>query len=109
MGYLTYGNTNTPVEVDDELLAHVRVVTVTKLRRNESFALTLQTRSGGSETLWVHASIPLRFELEEPAELQRTLLVSLMDAANSSSGLDLTRAEFRELASGARHLHAMSA
>ena len=83
MGYLTYGNTTTPFEIDDELMAHLRVVVVTKLRRNESFALTLNTAEGAVETLWVHASIPLRFTVEEDVDLQRPVLVSMMDAANS--------------------------
>ena len=108
MGYLTYGNTTDPIEVDDELLAHVRAVTVTKLRRNESFSLTLPI-GHAIETLWIHASIPLRFVLEEESALDRTLLASMMDAANSARGLDLTRDEFGSAVARAPRLHAMSA
>lgn len=109
MGYLTYGNTTAPFDIDDETMAHLRVVVVTKLRRNESFALTLNTADGAVETLWVHASIPLRFTMEEEVDLQRPLLVSMMDAANSAGGLDLTRGEFSAGAQRSRRLHAMSA
>lgn len=109
MGYLTYGNTTTPFEIDDELMAHLRVVVVTKLRRNESFALTLNTAEGAVETLWVHASIPLRFTMEEDVDLQRPVLVSMMDAANSAGGLDLTRGDFEPSLLRSRGLHAMSA
>jgi len=108
MGYLVYGNTTAPIEVDDALLAHLRVITVTKLRRNESFALTVSA-GGGLETLWIHASIPLRFIMEEELDVHRPLLVSMMDAANSTGGLDLTREDFALSLASATSLHAMSA
>lgn len=109
MGYLTYGNTAAPIEVDDELLSHLRLVIVTKLRRNESFPLTLAIGDGVAETLWVHASIPLRFVMEEEVAIDRALVVSMMNAANSAGGLDLTRGEFTPALGGSRRLHAMSA
>lgn len=111
MGQLTYGNTTTPFQVDDELMAHLRTVMVTKLRRNESFPLTLTTEAGQAETLWIHASIPMRFvtECEEEEPLDRSILVAMMNAANSARGLDLTRDEFAVAPSQARHLHALSA
>ncbi|MCM3778359.1 DUF7882 family protein [Microbacterium hydrocarbonoxydans] len=107
MGHLTYGNSTLAIDVEDETLTHVRAVTLTKLRRNESFALTLHTPAG-VETLWVQAAIPLRFVMEEESPIDRALLVKMMNAANSSGGLDLTRAEFAEVAA-APQLHAMSA
>lgn len=109
MGHLTYGNTAAPIDVDDVILAHVRAVTLTKLRRNESFALTIPTSGGAVETLWIQAAIPLRFVLDAEVEVERALLVKMMNAASSSGGLDLTRAEFAAVADGAPVLHAMSA
>lgn len=109
MGRLTYGTTAAPIEVDDELLAHLRLVIVTKLRRNESFPLTLPIGDGAVETLWVHASIPLRFVMEGEPSIDRPLVVAMMNAANSGGGLDLTRDEFAPALSGSRVLHAMSA
>nr|WP_201468529.1 hypothetical protein [Microbacterium hydrocarbonoxydans] len=110
MGYLTYGNTSTPIELDDALMAHLRTVIVTKLRRNESFPLTIEASSGVAETLWIHASIPLRFVMEDDdQELDRPLLVSLMNAANSARGLDLTTEEFSSAFRVTRDLHALSA
>ena len=108
MGYLTYGTNTAPIGLDDELLAHVRMVTVTQLRRNESFPLTVPSGES-TETLWIHASIPLRFVLEEEHEVQRPLLVSMMDAANSARGLDLTRDDFAAPIARRPELHAMSA
>lgn len=109
MGRLTYGNAAEPLEVEDELLAHLRMVTMTKLRRNESFALTVPGGDGVAETLWIHAAIPLRFAMAEGLGLRRPLLTAMMDAANSSGGLDLTRSEFRPRSAEYRHLRAMSA
>lgn len=109
MGHLKYGNTETSIEVDDALLTHLRLVIVTKLRRNESFPLTLAIGDGLVETLWVHASIPLRFVMDEETDLDRALVIAMMNAASSAGGLDLTRHEFAPRLDGARTLHAMSA
>lgn len=108
MGTLTYANLAEPIEIDDELLAHLRAATVTKLRRNEPFALTVQTGADRTETLWIHASIPIRFVVETPVTLQRPLLARLMQAAGSTGGLDLTDPELA-LDAVSRELHAMSA
>lgn len=109
MGRLTYGSATAPIDVDDAILAHVRAVTFTKLRRNESFALTIPTSGGSVETLWIQAAIPLRFVLDADTPLDRAVLVSMMNAASSSAGLDLTRDEFAALRDGKPVLHAMSA
>ncbi len=109
MGYLTYGNTDAPIEVDDALLVHLRAVTVTKLRRNESFALTIPTCGGSVQTLWIHASIPLRFAFADEVPLHRPLLAKMMEAANSANGLDITREDYLASLAGARELQAVGA
>lgn len=87
-----YGSASDPITLDDRLLAHVRTVVVTKLRRGETFTLSWQPNADGPrETVWVHAAIPLRFVLGAEQTLNRPLLVEMMDAANSVGGLDLTR------------------
>lgn len=108
MGTLTYANSAAPIEIDDELLAHLRAATVTKLRRNEPFALTVPTGPDQTETLWIHASIPIRFVVETSVTLHRPLLARLMQAASSTGGLDLTDPEL-SLDGVSRELHAMSA
>lgn len=90
MGSLNYANAGESIEIEDHLLAHVRTVAVTKLRRGESFALTVPGEGDASETLWMHAAIPLRFDVSEEVAINRDLLVAMMDAASSSAGLDLT-------------------
>jgi hypothetical protein len=92
MGQLFYANAATAVEIDDTLLAHLQVVAATKLRRSESFTLTLRRSSGadaGRETLWLQPSIPLRFQFDsaEPVKLDPAVLRGLADMANSSAGL----------------------
>jgi hypothetical protein len=46
MGTFTYGPTSTDVTFDDRLLAHLRTVIVTKLRRAECFLFTWTDESG---------------------------------------------------------------
>lgn len=91
MGYLYYGNSTEPIEMPDRVLAHLKVVTSTKLRRSESFTLSWSKTdgSGGKSTIWLHASIPLRFELDraESAPLDRRYLEELAQAAASSAGI----------------------
>ncbi|WP_432747944.1 hypothetical protein [Microbacterium oxydans] len=86
MGQLSYAGDSQIVEVDDRVLAHLRLVTVTKLRRGESFPLTLRTAGAATETLWMHASIPVRFTLDEDVELERPMLVKMMAAASTAGG-----------------------
>lgn len=109
MGHLTYGNTAERIELDDQTLTHLRTVAMTKLRRNESFPLTLAMRDGAVETLWVHASIPLRIAMDRPAAIDRTLVTAMMNAAGSAAGLDLTRDEFASAVSQRPSLHAVGA
>lgn len=88
MGQLYYANATDPVEMSDRLLAHVKVVATTKLRRQESFTINLRG-AAGRETLWIHSSIPLRFVFSsaEPESLNPGFLQSLAEAASSTAGL----------------------
>ncbi|MBT9405172.1 hypothetical protein KBY50_26255, partial [Salmonella enterica subsp. enterica serovar Typhimurium] len=68
MGSLYYGDTQTPIQIEDRALAHLKVVIATKMRRNESFTLSWRHPEGdapGRSTLWLHPSIPLRFVFDE--------------------------------------------
>jgi hypothetical protein len=97
MGWLYYGDAGEPVEIPDRLLAHVKAVIATKLRRSESFTLSWKHAEGSAEgrsTLWLQHSIPLRFVFTspEPEVLDHELLRELADSANSAGGMliDLT-------------------
>lgn len=93
MGFIYYGNSPDPIEVDDRTLAHLKVVIALKLRRNESFTLSWRHPDGsGRSTLWLHPSIPLRFSFDEPVapDLSQQWLIELSNSANTSGGILLT-------------------
>ena len=94
MGSLYYGDSGTPIGIDDRALAHVKVAITTKLRRGESFTLSWihpEGESPGRSTIWVHPSIPLRFVFDspDPADLSRHWVEELMRSANSTGGITL--------------------
>jgi hypothetical protein len=102
MGYLFYGNTAEPIEIPDRLLAHLKVVVATKLRRSESFTLSWRHTEdipGGRSTIWLQPSIPLRFVFHSDSEtLDPELLTRLANAANTSQGLTIDLDMLGELA-----------
>lgn len=93
MAHLFYGAECAPIDIPDHLLAHVKIVIATKLRRNESFMMSWRHPDGsGRSAVWIQPAIPLRFvfEMSEQPELDRVLLARLAEAANSNAGLVLT-------------------
>ncbi|MFJ4037400.1 hypothetical protein ACIPVB_04900 [Microbacterium sp. NPDC090007] len=94
MAKLFYGTTAEPIVIDDRMLAHVKVVAATKLRRGESFTLSWvhgDDEPIGRSTIWLQPSIPLRFvfDSEQPEALDQNLLKRMANDANSSRGLSL--------------------
>ena len=101
MGNLYYGNTVDPIEMPDRLLSYVKVVAATKLRRGESFTLTLRHPDGaasGRTTIWMQPAIPLRFVFGEPESeaLEPSILKHFAEGANSSGGLIIDVTEFED-------------
>jgi hypothetical protein len=99
VGTIYYGGSDTPIQVDDRALAHLKVVIATKLRRGESFTLTWrhpEDQPRGRSTIWLHPSIPLRFVFDdpEPASLSREWMEELAQSANSSGGIMLVAEHF---------------
>ncbi len=93
MGVLYYADQ--AIAIDDRTLAHLKVAAVTKLRRGESFTLSWTHPAGevaGRTTIWMHPSIPLRFEFEEPETpvLHREWIESILRSSNSTGGIQLT-------------------
>lgn len=90
MGKLFYGTSSAPIEIPDRLLAHVKVVMATKLRRGEAFTLSWTSQTG-RESIWVQQSIPLRFVFStpEPESLDPEVLSRLAKAANVAGNLAL--------------------
>lgn len=98
MGSLYYGNSTEAITVPDWTLAHLRVLATTKLRRSESFAVTWKhpdSEARGRSTIWLHCSIPLRFEFDsaEPEALDRQYLDELAHAATSTAGVTFDLSE----------------
>lgn len=94
MGYLLYGRPAEEIEIDDRLLAHVKIVIITKLRRGQAFAFSFEHDIDGDDgrsTIWVHPSIALHFKFDESLQpdINRSWLEVLMTAANSGDGLRL--------------------
>lgn len=94
MGTLYYGESGTPITIEDRALSHLKVAITTKLRRGESFTLSWRhgpDQAPGRSTLWLHPSIPLRFVFDEPErpELSRQWIEELMKSANSTGGIQL--------------------
>jgi hypothetical protein len=88
MGSLHYGSPPASFELDDRALAHVELVVLAKLRRNESFALSLDAPKGGRSTIWVNSASTLRFDFDEAThEINRQWLDELIDSANTTTGL----------------------
>ena len=92
MGTLMYGNTGLHIEFEDRVLAHLQIVIVAKLRRNEGFPFTWRDPADigdGRSTVWLHSSIPLYFKFsggQSPA-INRSWLEVLTMTSNTASGL----------------------
>ncbi|MFJ6653939.1 hypothetical protein ACIQLJ_14200 [Microbacterium sp. NPDC091313] len=93
MGHLYYGGAAQPIDIPDRMLAHIKVVIATKLRRGESFTLTWRDAAGRS-TIWLQPAIELRFVFAspEPEMLDPEMLQRLANEAAGSAGMmiDLT-------------------
>lgn len=92
MGKFIYGQPSLTVEFDDRVLAHLKVVIATKLRRGESFLFNWEPNDEtdvSSCSVWLNPAIPVQFEFYGSREprINRVWLEDLMRSANSNSGL----------------------
>lgn len=93
MGKLIYAG-DREVEIEDRTLAHMKIVMLSKLRRDESFAFnwphSVDSGSGRS-TVWIHPSVALefRFHGNRSPELNREWVEKLLASANSPEGLKM--------------------
>jgi len=93
MGYLIYG-AGAEYEIEDRVLAHLKIAVVAKLRLQESFLLnwSLSPSDGsGRVSLWLSPSVPLQFRFSgsKPPELNRLWLQALAHSAHSGRGMIL--------------------
>ena len=92
MGKFIYNSSQREIEIDDRVLAHLRVAILNKLRRSESFAMTWEhgvENGSGRTTFWLHESIPLQFVFSgnRAPKLNRLWVEQLLLSANSTAGL----------------------
>lgn len=91
MGQLLYGSPPAVFEIDDRTLAHVEIVVLAKLRRNESFAFSISGGDDSRTSIWLNQSSVVQFNYANAAQtINRQWLEQLMDSANTASGLRLT-------------------
>ena len=91
MGRLLYGSPPATFELDDRTLAHVEIVVLAKLRRNESFAFSLPGKGDSRTAIWVHPSSVLQFEYTKATHtINRQWLETLIDTANTPQGLRIS-------------------
>lgn len=94
MGYLVFGTPPESVRMDDRVLAHLKVVMLTKLRRHEGFPFTFDydaAAGSGRATVWMNPSVLIQFRFEgsrQPA-LNKAWLELMMLTANETDGLRL--------------------
>jgi hypothetical protein len=93
MGTLFYADQ--AIEMDDRTLSHLKIAVVTKLRRGESFTLSWVHPDDapiGRTTIWMHESIPLRFEFDEAEApvLDRDWIEAILRSSNTTGGIQLT-------------------
>jgi hypothetical protein len=92
MGRLRYDGISEPILIDDETLAHLKVIVGTKLRRQESFMMSWRPREGGDPgrvTVWVHPAIPLQFlyTSAEPQHVEKQRIEDMMRSLNATGEL----------------------
>jgi len=92
VGKFIYGATAVSVDLDDRVLAHLRVVIMTKLRRNESFMFDIDVGGGnGRRTFWIHPSVPIQFHFfggRQP-RLNRAWIEEMIRIASGTTGLTI--------------------
>lgn len=94
MGTLYYGAARTPVKIDDRVLAHLKVLAGSKLRRNEPFLLSWSESADeghGRSSIWVHPNVDLiyRFDGGRAPELDSDLLDAMSKEALSPTGIHI--------------------
>ncbi|GAB2985863.1 DUF7882 family protein [Frigoribacterium salinisoli] len=92
MGYFIYDGGTAEVQMEDRVLAHLQIVIISKLRRQESFAFSWKdpaSSGDGRSTVWLHPTVSLRFKFSgsRPPSINTSWVAALTTSANSGSGL----------------------
>jgi hypothetical protein len=92
VGKFIYGATGVSVDLEDRVLAHLRVVIMTKLRRNEAFMFDLDVGGGnGRRTFWIAPAVPIQFHFfgGRPPRINRAWVEEMLLLASGSVGLSI--------------------
>ncbi|MFT4211102.1 MAG: ATP-dependent DNA ligase [Microbacterium sp.] len=79
-------------DIDDRVLAHIRLVVMNKLRRNEPFMMHLDRIDGlGPKSLWIHPAVPLVFHFfgSRSPVINRAWVEALMAEASGAHGMTM--------------------
>jgi hypothetical protein len=92
VGYLQYSFEQ--FNIDDRTLAHVQLVIVARLRKNEAFVLSWgvdPAHGSGRRALWIDRHIPIVFQFDGSRRIQinRRWLDAMMQRSYAVSGLEL--------------------
>jgi hypothetical protein len=80
------------VEIDDRVLAHLRIVVMNKLRRSEAFMFDIDVGDGsGRRSFWLNPSVPLQFHFygSRHPQINRAWVEELMQVASGPNGLTI--------------------
>lgn len=93
MGSMTYDGI--VIHFEDRLLAHLQIVIVNKLRRQESFAMSWRDATDvgdGRSAIWLDPSIPLYFKFEgsRAPSINKGWVDRLAESASGPQGLVVT-------------------
>ena len=94
MGKLVYGVGSLEITIEDRILAHLQIVIVAKLRRDEGFVMSWKDDpevGDGRSSIWLHRAVPLYFKFDSPEQpdINRQWVEILTISANSAAGLRL--------------------
>ncbi|TFC42291.1 hypothetical protein E3T26_05110 [Cryobacterium sp. TMT1-21] len=94
MRTLFYGSGRTPIRIDDHVLAHLKAVITTKLRRGESFLLSWRESAqvgNGRSSVWIHPSCDLHYKFDggTPPALDPGIIVEMTDESMQPRGIEL--------------------
>lgn len=100
MGTLFYGASRTPVRIDDRILAHLKLVATSKLRRDEPFLISWHDSAetgGGRSSIWVHQECDLHYKFDggSSATINQQLIEAMSLAANAARGIEIDEATLR--------------
>jgi len=100
VGTLFYGASRTPIRIDDRILAHLKLVVTSKLRRNEPFLISWHDSAdvgGGRSSIWVHPTCDLHYKFDggSTAAIDQDLIEAMSVAANAARGIEIDEATLR--------------